>query len=526
MNTELPIQTRIDRLIQALSQQLFEKSKLIRLALLSSLAGESIFLLGPPGVAKSMVARKLKYAFEGARAFEYLMGKFSTPDEVFGPVSISKLKNEDKYERLTEHYLPGANIIFLDEIWKASPPIQNALLTVLNEKVFRNGEQEVPVDIRGLIAASNELPLRGEGLEALWDRFLVRIRVTGIEDEMAFNQMVLLPRRSGYQDTVSTDLKVTEAEYLRWSDQMDEVAVPPHVLGVISNIRQRIEDRNEQVEASDYLYVSDRRWRKVVRLMRASAFLNGRAEVDVMDCFLIAECIWDRDQQIEEVHELVQSAILAFGYRNLLNIPALMEELERIQEEIKAKTTVVEHKQVKEIQVFKDAGGNAFCKLNKFWGNDPAYIRMSDYERLSGEEAFIPIFEKAGKQFRPFQTYAVTMKSPHVLRSKSKELTVEVAEVEREVKHRKPASAQMKQVWEGEIRQLLSICDESLDELARRQAIDRSHLHNNLFVEKSLATLVTQSLEQAKSEIINIRLEIEKTRHSYENLEAAGAPAE
>jgi MoxR-like ATPase len=128
----MTVKPKITELLKRLNDGVFEKEDVIALTLLSAVAGESIFLLGAPGVAKSLIARRLKYAFKDGSSFEYLMNRFSTPDEIFGPVSIKQLRDEDKYQRVVENYLPSATVVFLDEIWKAGPSIQNALLTILN----------------------------------------------------------------------------------------------------------------------------------------------------------------------------------------------------------------------------------------------------------------------------------------------------------------------------------------------------------------------------------------------------------
>ena len=253
------IQERIKKLLEAINRGIYEKETEISLSLMAALAGESVILLGPPGVAKSMVARRLKLAFKDARSFEYLMSRFSTPDEIFGPVSISKLKDADKYERNTEGYLPTADVVFLDEIWKAGPAIQNTLLTVINEKLFRNGDTEVHLPLKLLLAASNELPTQGEGLEALWDRFIIRIECGNIKDVKSFNAMLLDNTADGDIE-VADRLQISDEEYCQWNKAIDTVAVSEEVLRIINVIRKSLGSVTiAQTDERHNVYRPDRR---------------------------------------------------------------------------------------------------------------------------------------------------------------------------------------------------------------------------------------------------------------------------
>lgn len=301
---------RIKCLLQELNRGIYEKETEISLSLLAALAGESIILLGPPGVAKSMVARQLKKAFEAARSFEYLMSRFSTPDEIFGPVSIQKLKTSDTYERAVEGYLPTADVVFLDEIWKAGPAIQNTLLTVINEKVYRNGNRELRLPLKLLVAASNELPAKGEGLEALWDRFVIRIESRPIRMEKNFNAM-LLSDFSG-EDELSVPHAISAEEYAGWSRDIYKIGVARDVLTAISAIRKSLKavSVDEAAERRD-IYVSDRRWKNIVLLLRTSAFMQDRQEVAVCDLLPVYHCLWQEPEERDAVRGLVIRALFA-----------------------------------------------------------------------------------------------------------------------------------------------------------------------------------------------------------------------
>lgn len=327
---------RFKQLLGEMNRGIYEKETEISLSLLAALAGESIILLGPPGVAKSMVARQLKTAFRDAQSFEYLMSRFSTPDEIFGPVSIQKLKTSDTYERAMEGYLPTADVVFLDEIWKAGPAIQNTLLTVINEKIFRNGNREMHLPLKLLVAASNELPAKGEGLEALWDRFVIRIESRPIKLEKNFRAMLLDSHADflgptdftdstdfsgftgglGHADFADnadfSDLKITSEEYAEWTEKICKIGVKEEVLDAISTIRKSLRAVNvDEAAERRNIYVSDRRWKNIVRLLRTSAFMQDREEVDICDLLPIYHCLWQEPEERDAIRNIVIRALFS-----------------------------------------------------------------------------------------------------------------------------------------------------------------------------------------------------------------------
>ena len=301
---------RFKLLLREMNRGIYEKETEISLSLLAALAGESIILLGPPGVAKSMVARQLKTAFRDARSFEYLMSRFSTPDEIFGPVSIQKLKTSDTYERAVDGYLPTADVVFLDEIWKAGPAIQNTLLTVINEKLFRNGNREMCLPLKLLVAASNELPAKGEGLEALWDRFVIRIESRPIKLEKNFRAMLLEVKSE--ERRVKNSNAITSEEYEQWSKAIDKVGVKEEVLDAISSIRKSLRAVNvDEAAERRNIYVSDRRWKNIIRLLRTSAFIQDREDVSICDMLPIYHCLWQEPEERDAIRSIVIRSLFA-----------------------------------------------------------------------------------------------------------------------------------------------------------------------------------------------------------------------
>ena len=303
------VKERLLTLIEHLNHGLVEREAAIKAALLAMLAGENMLLVGPPGTAKSLIARKLAKCLDegtdsqaGKEYFEYLLTKFTTPEEIFGPLSISELK-QDRFKRNTAGYLPSVRVAFLDEIFKASSSILNALLTILNERTYHNGTEALEVPLQALIAASNELPTGQEELEALYDRFLVRSFVDYVRAEN-------MPRLLEKTAPPPTQLKLTTNDIEAIRQAAEEVQLTDDVIAALQRIwaehkRMFKEDRREKL--------SDRRLKKAVHLLRISAASNGRSEVDLSDILLLKDCLWDHPDNANKVRQLVMDTLRSFS---------------------------------------------------------------------------------------------------------------------------------------------------------------------------------------------------------------------
>jgi len=286
----------IAALREALNKSFPERSALVDGALTALLSKEAMFILGPPGTAKSTICRHLCRAL-GGNYFETLVTKVSTPDELFGSISIEGLKN-NRYERVTQNKLPEAHIAFLDEVFKGSSAILNTLLTITDEsRTFYNGGAPVKAPLQVMFGASNEIP-QAEELGALWDRFVLRYEVTRIQDDSSMANLF----RCGLQVNLP---KMTLEQLTLEQEAASKVTMSEDVIRLLIELRKEIHKTG--------IYISDRRWMQSVRILKAYAHLNGSTVV-VADHFEILEnVLWQEPAQRKEIRRVISKIANPIG---------------------------------------------------------------------------------------------------------------------------------------------------------------------------------------------------------------------
>src|SRR6185436_2927739 len=275
----------LQKALAAASQSLVEREAVVQLVGLCAVAGEHLLVIGPPGTAKSEAVRRVARAL-GGKYFEYLLGRFTEPSEIFGPIDLRRLK-EGVVETETEGMLPEAEFAFLDEIFRASTAILNTLLGILNERIFRRGHSIVRCPLRVCVGASNSLP-DDESLAAFADRFLVRVFVDPVPDprleELLEGGWELERGDGGTRSRTVADLSDLDivAAAARASDLS---RVRPHLAHAIRLLR------------GAGIVLSDRRLVKVQRLMAAAAAMAGRDRVIDADLWPLVLAVPTREQQ-------------------------------------------------------------------------------------------------------------------------------------------------------------------------------------------------------------------------------------
>jgi len=328
---QLPLPARLAQIGQHLESRFLGKEEVIRLLLISVVAGADAVLIGPPGTAKSALIRTFAKLLQ-ANYFEYLLTRFTEPNEIFGPVDIAAFR-EGRYVRRTENMLPESEVVFLDEVFKSNSAILNALLTLLNERRYTSGGQVLKCPLLSCFGASNEVP-NDENLTAIFDRFLLRIRSDNL-DAYHFQDLLqkgLMNEVMGMADApvqpLASAREIAElhrafSQRMRFTEDFFS-----QYKGLVFQIR------------AEGISLSDRRVVKILKLFAASAFLDGRAQPDASDFFVLKH-IWNNEDQAA-ILEAIVAPVLEAHYRDHPNarrvgaigvgIEALAAEIDRVRQ--------------------------------------------------------------------------------------------------------------------------------------------------------------------------------------------------
>ncbi|ARJ38599.1 ATPase [Sporosarcina ureae] len=348
---------KLHEIKKALNAKFFERENEVEGILVALLSKQHMLMIGPAGTAKSALSVELAKIVNGTSYFQWLLTRFSTPEEVFGPLSLKDLE-EGVYKRNTATKMPEAHLVFLDEIFKANSAILNSLLTLINERLFYNDGQPMEVPLMSVIGASNEYPEEGEGLEALFDRFLLRFEINFIADETNFVSMMKDEGEHIEIPTMHLD------DLVQLQNMTNKVHLPDEIYETLSTIRRELQDEGIQP--------SDRRFKQSLSILQARALINQRESVQADDMVILENALWETLDQKEtvctivrkhsqdvlaqrlsaienEANEIYDSAVrdqsTEAGMEAVQKISALSTELNNLKEQNVSRTTEVDHLQ-------------------------------------------------------------------------------------------------------------------------------------------------------------------------------------
>lgn len=286
---QMPEQLKIIR--QKLNECFYDRQEEIEALLTALLSKQHLLFIGPAGTGKSFLSSMLGEIVEGSRYFQHLLTPFSTPEELFGMLSLKDLE-QGVYKRNVTNMLPEAHFSFIDEIFKANSAILNSLLTLINERVYYNNGVPIHSPLMTMVGSSNEYIEENEGLEALFDRFLLRYEVNYIREEETFIAMLKEQSKVEIPKMTLQQLKTHQQNALL-------VTISDPIYKMIAKIRQNLHDEG--------IRPSDRRFKQSLSILRSKAYLEGRTEVSREDLTILYNVLWGTIEQKNITKEIINA---------------------------------------------------------------------------------------------------------------------------------------------------------------------------------------------------------------------------
>lgn len=297
-----------------LNKRFYDREEEIEALLTALLSRQHLLFIGPAGTGKSVLSSMLGEIVEGSHYFQHLLTPFSTPEELFGVLSLKDLE-QGIYKRNVKNMLPEAHFAFIDEIFKANSAILNSLLTLINERIFYNNGVPIQSPLMTIVGSSNEYIEEGEGLEALFDRFLLRYEVNYIREEESF--IAMLKDRTPIQIP-----KISMGELYEHQIRVANVDISDSIYQAIAKIRQALHDAG--------IRPSDRRFKQSLSILRAKAYLAGRNEVLRTDLNIMANVLWETVDQKSATQEIINETAFdtvdAFIHRKTTEFDSILQE--------------------------------------------------------------------------------------------------------------------------------------------------------------------------------------------------------
>jgi MoxR-like ATPase len=289
-DVDMNVQDKLQLAEVEINDALVERDVEVRLALLGLTTRSHVFLQGEPGLGKTQLCEFIGMLIGGSK-FQVLMNKNTDPDELFGPVSCRELFDNDELVRKVDGFLPTANIAILDEIFNASPAINNSILRILNEGIYTCGKQTIECNLHLAIAASNRHPDPEDGLDALWDRFLLRRIVEPVVSPDGLERLTW--GKLSYKPTVTVSV-----------DELEEARASVEAIPFGDSAKQKFDEVLSELEEKG-IRVSNRRRRKLPLLCRAAAYLNGHEAVENDDLDVLQHAVWSDPEDADKVLRVV-----------------------------------------------------------------------------------------------------------------------------------------------------------------------------------------------------------------------------